>query len=271
MRTTTMMALVCSTSTRHPQQRNDPKGENQQPRSVKGNSLILGDCCTKSTPSSRLKQVKYIKIYSTEKFGSWLLINYSFKAACSSSCSRSHCTKEATSPGSFFSFICLFNKLEIVLFILLLKLVGLASANVFSIILWQDFYKVAYGFIRKRPKVFIEDQTLSRPLLAFWKRWQLYFGLVLGLRHFLKASGLGEDQQFNIQLHQQHIHHDLLTNLFWKLCPWHILVINIIKCWKYRETAGLTLARWSALPACGMSGKPIWWVTFCWRDRKALC
>lgn len=58
------------------------------------------------------------------------------------------------------------------------------------------------------------------------KRWQLYFGLALGLRPFLRASDLGENQQFNIQLQQQHGYHDHLTDHCRKLRLWHFFVIN---------------------------------------------
>ena len=154
MRTTTMMASVCSTSTRRPQQRNDPIEENQQPRSVKGESCILGDSGTtwaKSTPSYKI-QAKVSEIYQNPFYCEvWIvnmIIDYSFKAACSSSCSCSHCTKEATS-GSFLLF-----SQEIILSILFVQWVGFSFVTVFSIILWPDFCQVAYGFIRKRPKVF---------------------------------------------------------------------------------------------------------------------
>ena len=137
-----MMASVCSTSTRRPQQRNDPIEENQQPRSVKGESCILGDSGTtwaKSTPSYKI-QAKVSEIYQNPFYCEvWIvnmIIDYSFKAACSSSCSCSHCTKEAATSGSFLLFI-LFElnqldwnwrliSLEIILSILFGHLVGLA-------------------------------------------------------------------------------------------------------------------------------------------------
>ena len=124
----------------------------------------------------------------------------------------------------------------------------------FSTILWQDFCQVAYGFIRRRPKVIHWRSNLLylEPWTSLWKKVTAILRPRVGTSPFLEGLGSrwGSTIQYPI--------HVLLTVLY--LLKNYVHVIT--KCsniWKW--SAGSTLARWSALLACGMCGKPIWWVT----------